>query len=96
MSVLRRPHADGADFEFGHLTAEALGQLRVGQQFDTLCVDGRHYIAEIVSLTKPSIVNLHFPFWAKSFDFTGHVSELYMAPLGTYSAPVGLNPARNR
>lgn len=87
--VLKRPHGDGVAAEYGddYFIEQKVRHLQVGQKFEVLCDDRRHYRAEIKQWidSERCIAVLHFCQWSKAYDFKGCMLDLYLAPDGLYS-----------
>lgn len=86
--VLVRPNGDAVAAGYGedYLSLSAVAALAVGQKFEVLCEDHRHYRAEIKQWSANGRdVVLHFCHWSSAHDYRGPVDMLYIAPEGLYS-----------
>jgi hypothetical protein len=87
MSVLRRPDGNDVAATFGEYMSEAeVKNSSPGDKFDVLCEGGIHYEAKIVEIDAQFRGRLHFCKWNDKYDQFGSFLDMYLAPVGKYSA----------
>jgi hypothetical protein len=86
-ALLFRPEGDEAAAQFGgHMAAEEVRSLQVGDRFDVLCTGSIHYVAKVLELGPDLAGKLHFVKWGNRFDWEGKFDTLYVAAEGKHSA----------
>lgn len=88
MSLLLRPAGDAVAKSYGdaYLTPKQLLKIKVGDKFEVLCNDNKHYRVEVKEFNAVAVEGtLHFCFWKTRFDYQGSFKAIYLSPDGLYS-----------